>query len=177
MVFCDDGLGPSEVSPLADDPPPPADGFWRISGEVYAPYNWNPIDTPGFFRIWLCCWAAPYGDPFWVYLSPSLIEWTLHYISMDTSYWTFDIVERIEPGWRYFEVHPLMWSSHNPNYWKPTYVRGYVHEGHVLFVLKDEDFSYQPKNPYYPHIDFRYVHLSEDSIYWEWTDVSLDLRD
>ena len=112
-------------------------------------------------------------------MSPSLYEWTLEYYGQDTSYWTFDIIEREEPGWRWFAPAHNMWSTPDgdPPVVKTTYVRGYVHEGQVLFVLKDTDSSHQPFNPEgWPQPGWKYEQQDGTYYYW-WSDVSLDLRD
>jgi len=175
LISCEDALSPSEDSPLLDDPP--AAGFWRLSGEVYAPPGWNPVETTGFFRIWLECWEYPYGDPFWVYLSPNYYEWTLVYMNQTTWFWTFDI-NLFGSGNRWFCPDALMWSTPDgdPPVIKTTYVRGYVHEDHVLFVLKDTDWSYQPFNPEWPQAGWKYEQQEDPHYYW-WSDVSLDLTD
>jgi len=174
LISCENTLSSSEYTPLLDDPP--AAGFWRLSGEVYAPPGWNPIETTGFFRIWLECWEYPYGEPFWVYLSPNYYEWTLVYMNQDTWYWTFDIDNPIdhEP---WFVPNELMWSTPDgdPPVIKTTFVRGYVHEDHVYFVLKDYDWSCQPFNPEYPPSYWKYTE-GPDNFYW-WSTVSLDVRD
>ncbi len=45
LIYCGDNLTAPEDEPLLDDPP--AEGVWRVSGEVYAPPDWDPVETPG----------------------------------------------------------------------------------------------------------------------------------
>jgi hypothetical protein len=173
LIFCENSLTAPEDVPLPDDPP--AEGVWRVSGEVYAPPDWDPVEAPGLFRIWLHK-MLPGLYSYWVYLSPSYIEWIHHYTNPTTSYWTFDISDP-ETGQPWFVPDPDMWSTPDgdPPVIKTTYVRGYVYEGALPYTLKDEDCSHQPFNPVvWPRPGFKYVF--SEPYYWWWSSVSLDVR-
>jgi len=174
-------MGPSEVSPLADDPPEPFEGVWRIVGVIDAPVEWNPTEDSDLFQIWF---GESYPQD---RLEPSRaeIDFSLIYLGINSSHWTFETLGEFYypyyPYPQYFEPKMWWWSHPDQGYplFRKTWVQGYKWVefgggGHL--VLADEDWSFNPNNyeDGIPRPDWKYVNV--ESYYWRWNTVYLDLR-
>jgi hypothetical protein len=184
MISCDNGLSPSEYSPLLDDPP--LEGFWRIEGAIDAPLDWDPTEDSNLVKIW-------FGgtDPIWPLSNvESSITYTLVFTSQDYRRWHFKAegpyTYQSDPYHAYF-CPPSDWWSHPDSgtpVFRRTWVQGYIWEefgGGFHLVKADEDWSYSPKNyaDGIPRPDWKYGHAypGGPQYYWEWTSVYLDLTD